>query len=124
MAQLTELSFKLRIILGQGDITSLAAKRRTIFIVMALAMLVLSVPMLIVCQVKLEQGFAVLNFDSFLKLSQSLDEFEAEYVVGLKVFGYFSGTYFLIICFAIFFMFYKLFKLINGEHQLSPSLQH
>lgn len=35
-----------------------------------------------------------------------------------------SGTYFLLICLAMLIMFYELFRLINGGHQLSESLQH
>lgn len=48
MAQLTELSFKLKIILEQGDISELAVRRKQIFAAMTLAMM-LSLPMLIVC---------------------------------------------------------------------------
>jgi len=112
---LTELSYKLKIILEQDDVKLLQKRRQQIFVCMTIAC-ASSLSIIIV---------ADLNLDRAFQLNQtSLAQFESEVVHGESTFGIMSGTYFLLIAFALLLMFNELFRLINSGHKLSESLQH
>lgn len=54
----------------------------------------------------------------------SREEFKKELIAGETSFGILSGSYFLLIAFALLYMFRELFRLINSGHKLSENLQH
>lgn len=113
MAQLTELRTKLKIILEVGDLHLLAIRRKQIFTAMFVAMF-LSIPIIITGEVQVDKAFEPTN---------SVQDVHDQYYKGLKTFGILSGTYFMLLSIAMLFMFYDIFKLIDGGHKLSDSLQ-
>lgn len=75
--------------------------RKRIFCVMTIAM-VLSLVIIVTGEVNMTQAFTNI-------LQKSIDELVVELRHGFALFGYLSGTYFLLICFALLYKFHELF---------------
>ena len=119
MAQLSELSLKLKIILEQGDKEELKRKKKIIFSCMYAAMFVPSCVVIGVSEFQLMDAFNALNLTD---LFTSYFIFYDKYVRGLQTFGILAGSYFLMIFIAMLLMFKELFRLINNPGELNEKL--
>lgn len=68
----------------------------------------------------LAKAYDSLNLADF---SQSYPEFKENFVAGLQVFGYCSGSYFFMLAIAILYLYWHLLAQIDSGHKLTEILQ-
>ena len=114
MAQITDIHLKLDVIFKQGNLQKFAKTRKIVFAFMLLAMLC-SLPIVIVSSRDFNQAFAQFMSGDItpLNIRNKFDTFVTSYRNGFETFGLMSGVYFMLIAFAMLYMFSRLFNQIE-----------